>query len=44
VGVIDTGIDYTHPDLAPNIDSSKSANCLSGAAVQGSVAANDDNG
>jgi subtilisin family serine protease len=44
VGVIDTGIDYTHPDLAPNIDSSKSANCLSGAAVQGSIAANDDNG
>lgn len=44
VGVIDTGIDYTHPDLAPNIDGSKSANCLSGAAVQGSVAANDDNG
>ena len=44
VGVVDTGIDYTHPDLAPNIDSSKSVNCLSGAAVQGSVAANDDNG
>ena len=44
VGVIDTGIDYTHPDLAPNIDSSKSANCVSGVPVQGSVAANDDNG
>jgi subtilisin family serine protease len=44
VGVIDTGIDYTHPDLAPNIDSSKSANCVSGVPVQGSIAANDDNG
>jgi subtilisin family serine protease len=44
VGVVDTGIDYTHPDLAPNIDSSKSVNCLSGVPVQGSVAANDDNG
>jgi len=44
VGVIDTGIDYTHPDLAPNIDSSKSVNCVSGVPVPGSIAANDDNG
>ena len=44
VGDIDTGADYTHPDLAPNIDDSRSANCLSGVAVPGKVAANDDNG
>jgi len=30
VGDIDTGIDYTHPDLAPNIDFSRSVSCLSG--------------
>jgi subtilisin family serine protease len=44
VGDIDTGLDYTHPDLAPNVDSAASANCLSGAPVQGSAAAMDDNG
>src|SRR5258706_11285831 len=44
VGDIDTGLDYTHPDLAANVDDAKSANCLSGAPVQGKVAANDDNG
>ena len=44
VGDIDTGLDYTHPDLAANVDDAKSANCVSGAAVQGKVAANDDNG
>jgi subtilisin family serine protease len=44
VGDIDTGVDYTHPDLAPNLDDSKSANCVSGAPVQGLVAANDVNG
>jgi len=31
VGDIDTGLDYTHPDLAPNVDSANSANCVSGA-------------
>jgi subtilisin family serine protease len=44
VGDIDTGLDYTHPDLAANVDSARSANCVSGAAVPGAVAANDDNG
>jgi lantibiotic leader peptide-processing serine protease len=44
VGDIDTGLDFTHPDLAPNVDSANSANCLSGAPVPGAVAANDDNG
>jgi subtilisin family serine protease len=44
VGDIDTGLDYTHPDLAPNVDDADSANCVSGVAVQGMVAANDDNG
>jgi subtilisin family serine protease len=43
VGDIDTGIDFTHPDLAPNIDVANSANCVSGAPVQG-LAAQDDNG
>jgi lantibiotic leader peptide-processing serine protease len=43
VGDIDTGIDFTHPDLAPNIDVANSANCVSGAPVQG-TAAQDDNG
>jgi subtilisin family serine protease len=44
VGDIDTGLDYTHPDLAPNVDSANSVNCVSGAPVPGAVAANDDNG
>jgi subtilisin family serine protease len=43
VGDIDTGIDFTHPDLAANIDVANSANCVSGAPVAG-VAAQDDNG
>ncbi|MFI9120662.1 S8 family peptidase [Streptomyces bikiniensis] len=30
VGVIDTGVDDTHPDLAPNFSAAKSANCVSG--------------
>ncbi|WP_328722445.1 S8 family serine peptidase [Streptomyces sp. NBC_00247] len=29
--VIDTGVDDTHPDLAPNFDAAASANCVSGA-------------
>src|SRR6184192_272782 len=44
VGDIDTGLDYTHPDLAANVDDAASANCVSGVPVQGMVAADDDNG
>ncbi len=44
VGDIDTGLDYTHPDLAPNVDDADSVNCVSGVPVPGAVAANDDNG
>jgi subtilisin family serine protease len=43
VGDIDTGIDFTHPDLAANIDVANSVNCVSGAPVPG-LAAQDDNG
>ena len=44
VGDIDTGLDYTHPDLAQNVDDAASVNCVSGVPVPGKVAANDDNG
>jgi len=30
VGDIDTGLDYTHPDLAPNVDFANSVSCLGG--------------
>jgi subtilisin family serine protease len=43
VGDIDTGIDFAHPDLAPNIDVANSVNCVSGVPVPG-LAAQDDNG
>jgi subtilisin family serine protease len=44
VGDIDTGIDAQHPDLRQNVSDADSANCVSGAPVQGGAAANDDNG
>ena len=43
VGDIDTGLDFTHPDLAPNVDVADSVNCVSGAPVAGQRA-QDDNG
>jgi subtilisin family serine protease len=43
VGDIDTGIDFTHPDLIQNIDIANSVNCTSGVPVAG-LAAQDDNG
>ncbi|MER7048717.1 S8 family peptidase [Streptomyces jumonjinensis] len=33
VAVIDTGVDDTHPDLAPNFDERASANCVTGKPV-----------
>src|SRR5207253_2597909 len=44
VGDIDTGMDYRHPDLRQNVDDADSVNCVSGAPVPGSVAADDNNG
>jgi subtilisin family serine protease len=44
VGDIDTGLDYRHPDLRNNVSDADSANCVSGAPVQGAAAADDDNG
>ena len=43
VGDIDTGVDFNHPDLKQNLDIANSANCVSGVAVPG-LAAQDDNG
>jgi subtilisin family serine protease len=44
VGDIDTGLDYTHPDLAANVDFGKSASCIGGVAKTAPSAWNDDNG
>ncbi|WP_369045648.1 S8 family serine peptidase [Sinomonas sp. P10A9] len=44
VGDIDTGLDYTHPDLAPNVDLSRSVSCLGGVPNQTPTAWMDDNG
>lgn len=44
VGDIDTGLDYTHPDLAPNVDFSKSVSCVGGVPNQDPAAWMDDNG
>jgi lantibiotic leader peptide-processing serine protease len=43
VGDIDTGIDFNHPDLKPNIDVANSVDCVGGVATPG-LAAQDDNG
>ena len=44
VGDIDTGLDYTHPDLAPNVDFANSVSCVSGVPDQNPLAWKDDNG
>ena len=44
VGDIDTGLDYTHPDLAANVDYANSVGCVSGAPDNSPSAWNDDNG
>src|SRR5262245_47311167 len=44
VGDIDTGLDYTHPDLAPNVDFANSVSCLGGVPNQDPAAWNDQHG
>ncbi len=44
VGDIDTGLDWTHPDLAPNVDFAKSVSCVSGVPNTNPSAWMDDNG
>ena len=44
VGDIDTGIQYTHPDLAANVDFANSVSCVSGVPNTDPAAWNDDNG
>jgi subtilisin family serine protease len=44
VGDIDTGLDYTHPDLAPNVDFANSVSCVGGVPNTDPAAWNDDNG
>jgi subtilisin family serine protease len=43
VGDIDTGLDYTHPDLAPNVDFANSVSCIRGVPNTAPSAWNDDN-
>ena len=44
VGDIDTGLDFTHPDLAPNVDFADSVSCIGGKANTNPAAWMDDNG
>jgi subtilisin family serine protease len=44
VGDIDTGLDFTHPDLAPNIDFAKSTSCIGGVPNPDPAAWADDQG
>ncbi len=44
VGDIDTGLDFTHPDLAANVDFANSASCIGGVADPDRAAWMDDNG
>jgi len=44
VGDIDTGLDYTHPDLAANVDFSNSVSCVGGVPNQDPAAWMDEHG
>ncbi len=44
VGDIDTGLDYTHPDLAANVDFANSVSCVGGVPDTNPAAWMDDNG
>src|SRR6266852_3598394 len=44
VGDIDTGLDFTHPNLAPNVDFGKSVSCIGSKTDTSPSAWNDDNG
>jgi subtilisin family serine protease len=44
VGDIDTGLDFTHPDLAPNVDFANSVSCVGGVPNTSPSAWMDDNG
>lgn len=44
VGVIDTGVDASHPDLDGNVDVSRSVSCVGGAPNGDPAAWNDDSG
>jgi len=44
VGDIDSGLDYTHPDLAANVDFANSVSCIGGVPDQTPSAWMDDNG
>ena len=44
VGDIDTGLDFTHPNLAPNVDFGNSVSCIGGTPNTSRAAWNDDNG
>jgi subtilisin family serine protease len=44
VGDIDTGLDFTHPDLAPNVSFAKSVSCVGGVPNTSPSAWMDDNG
>lgn len=44
VGDIDTGLDWTHPDLAPNVDFADSVSCVGGVPNTNPNAWMDDNG
>src|SRR5438105_4166003 len=43
-GDIDTGLDYTHPNLAPHVDFANSVSCINGVPNQAPAAWDDDNG